>query len=61
MSERHCFCGATVFRIRQDDNPKAQITLICAGCRCERLITTPEVSAKRYEVSAPFAPEVTPQ
>ena len=46
-----CFCGCDEFYIQK---PNYQWIIVCAACKCRRRITSPGISVRNYEVSAPF-------
>jgi hypothetical protein len=48
-----CHCGAESFYVRKRNH---QYVLVCQGCKCERVMTTPGISVgiEGYQFSVPF-------
>lgn len=55
--ERQCWCGCKSFSVYQWEKRKGDVIIICQGCKCERHVSTPDVSVSKYEIRPKFAEE----
>jgi len=55
MENRRCWCGCNSFYIRQDENGKGAITIVCQKCGCRRHVVSPGFSVEKYEIGPKFA------
>ena len=55
MEKKKCFCGCDSFDVYQWEERKGDVMIKCQACKCERRITTPGISVKKYDLKPDFA------
>ena len=51
MQNEKCFCGCESFYVRKSSH---RWKFVCAACKCERVICSPGVRVREYEISPAF-------